>query len=535
LTHPRTMLLFLVLLIGFFCQTMNGFDTMLFGGLLANKEYFLAHFHGENKGIWAGLITSMYQIGGVCALPFIGPAIDTWGRRVGMVIGSVAIVAGTVVQGTTVSNASEGQMMGGRFLCGWGVGIAAAAGPIWIVETAHPRYRGVVTGLCNTTWLVGAILASGATRGGLDIKGNASWLIPIWLQLVFPALIVIFAFFLPESPRWLYSRGKTEQAIKELTYWHGFGNRESVWVRLQLTEYEQHLELDGSDKRWWDYRPIFTKRSNLYRVLTACWFSAFTQWCGNSVLSYFMPAVLDTAGVNTSIGKANVNLGYSCFQFFWAVIGAHFVEKIGRRKMMLMGFFGTAIVWVCMTAAAGTLAQSLESGTVAAGDAVFSNDSASNAVLAFIFIFGGVYSFNITPLQSLYPVECINFNIRAKGMALQSFAVSAAGLMNQFAWPIAIQEIQWKTYIIFIVWCAIQGVIAYFVFPETRKRTVCTSLSACSGRMLIRHSLRNSTRSSRLRTLLSSPSPATSLHSRRTIPLLLSTTTSRYDHRQTVE
>ncbi|KAI9877132.1 MAG: hypothetical protein M1823_007155 [Watsoniomyces obsoletus] len=140
--------------------------------------------------------------------------------------------------------------------------------------------------------------------------------------------------------------------------------------------------------------------------------------------------------------------------------------------MMLMGFFGTAIVWVCMTAAAGTLARSLESGTVAAGDAVFSNDSASNAVLAFIFIFGGVYSFNITPLQSLYPVECINFNIRAKGMALQSFAVSAAGLMNQFAWPIAIQEIQWKTYIIFIVWCAIQGVIAYFVFPETRRRTL---------------------------------------------------------------
>ena len=200
------MLLFLALLIGFFCQTMNGFDTMLFGGLLANKEYFLAHFHGENKGIWAGLITSMYQIGGVCALPFVGPAIDSFGRRVGMVIGSVCIVIGTVIQGTTVANASEGQMMGGRFLLGFGVSIAAAAGPIWIVETAHPRYRGVITGLCNTTWLVGAILASGAVRGGLDIKSNNSWLIPIWLQIVFPGLIIVFAFFLPESPRWLYTR-----------------------------------------------------------------------------------------------------------------------------------------------------------------------------------------------------------------------------------------------------------------------------------------------------------------------------------------
>lgn len=194
--------------------------------------------------------------------------------------------------------------------------------------------------------------------------------------------------------------------------------------------------------------------------------------CGNGPLSYFLAAVLDTAGVNDSIGKANVGLGYSVFQFAFAVFGAHFVEKIGRRKMMLCGFFGTSIVWVCMTAAAGTLANSLVSGSVDKGDAVYTNHAASNAVLAFIFIFGGVYSFNITPLQSLYPVEVISFEIRAKGMAFQSAFVNAAGLLNQFAWPVAIKQIQWKTYIIFVVWTFSQGVLAYFFFPETRKRTV---------------------------------------------------------------
>lgn len=39
--------------------------------------------------IWAGIVTSMNQIGGVAALPFVGPAIDTFGRRIGMVIGGV--------------------------------------------------------------------------------------------------------------------------------------------------------------------------------------------------------------------------------------------------------------------------------------------------------------------------------------------------------------------------------------------------------------------------------------------------------------
>ncbi|KAH0844779.1 Lactose permease [Fonsecaea pedrosoi] len=470
--HPRTLQLFACLLIGFFCQTMNGYDTMLFGGLLNNKEYFLKHFHGENKGIWAGLITSMYQIGGVSALPFVGPCIDQWGRRVGMFIGSILIIVGTVVQGLTSANASEGQMMGGRFVLGFGVTIAAAAGPIWIVETAHPKYRGIITGLCNTTWLAGSILSSGATRGGLNIKGNNSWLIPIWLQMVFPGFIAIFAFFLPESPRWVYASGKRQKAHDILTKWHGYGNPDSAWVRLQLNEYEEYLELDGSDKRWWDYRALFNKKSSLYRTAVACWFSAFTQWCGNGPLSYFMSAVLDTAGVNTSIGKANVQLGYSVEQFCFAVFGAHFVERFGRRKMMLAGFFGVSVIWVCMTASAGTLANSLVSGSVDDSDAVFSNKTAGNAVLAFIFIFGAWYSFNITPLQALYPVEVFSFEIRAKGMAFQSFFVNAAGLINQFAWPVAIKEIQWKTYIIFVVWTFVQGVLAYFFFPETKKRTL---------------------------------------------------------------
>ncbi|OAP60721.1 hypothetical protein AYL99_05723 [Fonsecaea erecta] len=458
LLDPRTLRLFACLLIGFFCQTMNGYDTMLFGGLLNNKEYFLKHFNGQNKGIWAGLITSMYQIGGVSALPFVGPAIDQWGRRVGMFIGSVLIIVGTVIQGLTSANASEGQMMGGRFVLGFGVTIAAAAGPIWIVETAHPKYRGIITGLCNTTWLAGSILSSGATRGGLDIQGNNSWLIPIWLQMVFPGFIALFAFTLPESPRWVYASGKRQKAHDILTKWHGYGNPDSAWVKLQLHEYEEYLEMDGSDKRWWDYRALFNKKSSVYRTAVACWFSAFTQWCGNGPLSYFMSAVLDTAGVNTSIGKANVQLGYSVEQFCFA--------------MMLAGFFGVSVIWVCMTASAGTLANSLVSGSVDDGDAKFSNHTAGNAVLAFIFIFGAWYSFNITPLQALYPVEVYSYEIRAKGMAFQSFFVNAAGLINQFAWPVAIKEIQWKTYIIFVVWTFVQGVLAYFFFPETRKRTL---------------------------------------------------------------
>ena len=64
------------LLLGCFCQTVNGFDGSLFGGLTANS-HFLGYFHGSASGEWAALNSAMYQIGSVCGLPFVGPAIDT--------------------------------------------------------------------------------------------------------------------------------------------------------------------------------------------------------------------------------------------------------------------------------------------------------------------------------------------------------------------------------------------------------------------------------------------------------------------------
>ena len=80
--------LYLISVVGFFCSTSNGFDSSLFGNLLDNTT-FQNFFNVGNVGIGAGIVTSMSQIGGVVAIPFIGPAIDTFGRRIGMMIGGV--------------------------------------------------------------------------------------------------------------------------------------------------------------------------------------------------------------------------------------------------------------------------------------------------------------------------------------------------------------------------------------------------------------------------------------------------------------
>ena len=145
------------------------------------------------------------------------------------------------------------------------------------------------------------------------------------------------------------------------------------------------------------------------------------------MLTYFLPAVLSTAGYTQDVAKANINLGYACFQFCFALVGAAFVDKIGRRPLMLGSMASVTVVWIGMTVASGLFAQS-------GGE----NGSAAKAIVSMIFIFGACYSFGITPLQALYPVEVLSFEMRAKGMAFSSLSVALGGLLNQFAWPISL-------------------------------------------------------------------------------------------------
>ena len=64
--------------------------------------------------------------------------------------------------------------------------------------------------------------------------------------MFFPGLILLFVWFIPESPRWLYVNNRIERARGVLTKWHGYGNPDSAWVKLQVAEYEEYLNLNGA-------------------------------------------------------------------------------------------------------------------------------------------------------------------------------------------------------------------------------------------------------------------------------------------------
>lgn len=457
-TSKRMIQLYCICGFMFLGSTMNGYDGSLMGNLLA-LPHFQDKFGASILGLKAGIISSMLQIGSVSALPFVGPAADLYGRRIGIAIGCAFIVMGTILQGTAQH---LDQFMAGRFFIGFGGTIANAICPSFVVEFAHPTLRGVITGLYNTCYYLGSILAASVLRGCVTFDSDSSWLIPTWLQMAFPGILLVGCLFFPESPRWQYSHGYSEACRASLVKYHGDDNPDSLWVKLQMREFEDELELDGADKRWWDYRALFSSRAALYRVLLcAVAISMFSQWTGQAGVSYFLPGMLTTMGITSVETVLNINLGIALCSGAAAVTGASLMDRFGRRKILISACATLSAIWAFMTACTGVYFQNESANT-----------DAAKAAVAFIFLIGIVFSFAYTPLQAMYPVEVLSYEQRAKGMAFQNIAGNAAGLVNMFVIPVALEKISWKTYIVFLVTCAFETVYYFFVMVETKGHTL---------------------------------------------------------------
>jgi sugar porter (SP) family MFS transporter len=440
----------------FLGSTINGFDGSLMGNMLALPS-FQNQFGASIVGVQTAFISSMYNIGSVCALPFIGPLTDTWGRRVGIVIGCLFIIMGTILQGTSKALP---QYLAGRFFLGFGGCIVNVACPSFVVEFAHPVYRGVITGLYNCCYYLGAILAAATLRGSVHYQDTRAWLIPTWVQLAFPAILLLTCCLFPESPRWLFVHGKPDKCREVLVKYHGNDDSNSLYVQLQLREFEEKLELDGADKRWWDYRVLFNSRAAIYRaILCAVAVSAFSQWTGQSGVSYFLPAMLSTTGISDSTTVLNINLGITLASGAAACFGASLMDRFGRRKILISCCVAMALLWAGMLGGTGAYYEN-------------DNKAAAKASIVFVFLIAIVFSAAYTPLQALYPVECLSYEQRAKGMALQNMAGNAAGLVNQFAFPIALGDITWKTYFIYLGTCTAEAVYYYFLMVETKGHTL---------------------------------------------------------------
>lgn len=171
-------------------------------------------------------------------------------------------------------------------------------------------------------------------------------------------------------------------------------------------------------------------------------------------------------------------------QFIGAVTGAIITDRVGRRPQLLTS---TAVIVVMFSIVTALNATNVVIGPD--GEPVAKSTITARSQIAMLFIFGFAYSAGWTPNQAMYPVECLRYESRAKGMAMYNvsstsrfnldcilmqgqFFVDIAGLYNTFVTEIAFTGAGWKYYFLFIFWDTFEFIVIYFLFVETSKRTL---------------------------------------------------------------
>lgn len=122
----------------------------------------------------------------------------------------------------------------------------------------------------------------------LNLDNSWAWRTPTVTQAFLPSIAMVLILFFPESPRWLISQDRTEDALNILAKYHGEGDPNSPIVQLQIREIREQAERYRSENPWWDYRELVNTRAARYRLAMVIGMSFIGQWSGNNVISYFM-------------------------------------------------------------------------------------------------------------------------------------------------------------------------------------------------------------------------------------------------------
>jgi len=443
--------------VSFLCSCGNGYDTSLMTGINGMPR-FKENFNNGDKAQSTSIIFSIYTIGQIAGSLIADKIADRWGRRAGMFAGCLTILCGTAI--ITTSHAVN-QFLAGRFILGMGIAIAITSAPVYCIEIAPPQWRGRMTALYNTGWSGGAIPAAAVVFGTQTMKSNWSYRIPLLLQAVPAGLVCCIVWFLPESPRWLYQNGRDQEALDFLIKYHGNKNPDSIMVKLEMQEFRDKIALDGTDKRWWDYSALVKTKNARWRSLMVFMMGLFGQMSGNG-LGYYNLDIYKSLGFDRHM-QFSMNLIGVCTAAICSWVAVSLSDRMPRRKVLVWGTLGCSILLGCNAglsakwASYGAEDKNLDVGRLAA---------------AFFFLFGCLYAFTYTPLQSLYPAECLETTARAKGVSMKIMVISLTSFINLYCIPIGLANIQWRFLLVFVFWDFFESIMWYFFCVETLGRTL---------------------------------------------------------------
>ncbi|MFA0088198.1 sugar porter family MFS transporter [Vibrio sp. 10N.261.51.F12] len=424
-----------------------GYDWVVIGGAKPFYESFFAITSPSLQG-WA---MSSALIGCVFGAIASGQLSDHYGRKRPLILSAVLFVISA--WGTAVSNDFTWFMVA-RIVGGVGIGLAMGLAPLFVSEIAPTARRGrliTITALMGvsgilTAQLVNMMIAEPVVAGATnDViaqtwNGQSGWRYMFGAELVPAIAFFVSILFVPESPRWLAKMGRDQEALATLKK---IGNEAYAKATLQeikqsINSNEKSLPMKALLRP--DIRPT---------VMIGITLAVFQQWCGINVIFNYAQDIFASAGfdINDTL-KSIVATGL--VNLLFTIIALNFVERIGRRRLMLIGSIGLAVIYTLMAGAYFVGVQGFP-------------------LLILVLIAIAIYSLTLAPMTWVLLSEIFPTKVRGSAMSVATFFLWVACFLLTYTFPIINSVLGAAgSFFIYAVICALGFVYILKNVPETK-------------------------------------------------------------------
>ncbi|MGA6981908.1 MAG: sugar porter family MFS transporter [Candidatus Sulfotelmatobacter sp.] len=330
-----------------------------------------------------------------------------------------------------------------RFIGGLGIGGSSVLGPMYIAEIAPANWRGRLVGVFQFNVVSGILLAylSNFLIGLENFGGDREWRWKLGVAAAPAVLFWLLLFSIPRSPRWLVKKGRIADA-REVLRLTGDQNYEKDLQEIIESIDAEHGHAD---------EPLFSRKYRL-PIFLAVSIGLFNQLSGINAILYYLNDIFASAGFSKVSGDVQaVVVGVT--NLIFTMFAMSVIDKVGRRKLMLVGSVGTA---ACLAGVA----------------AIFFTDKHHDLLVWLLVGFIASFAFSQGAVIWVYISEVFPTRVRAKG---QSFASLTHWLMNatiSFAFPVLAARSRSIPFMFFATMMVLQFFVVWFVYPETRGVTL---------------------------------------------------------------
>ncbi|KAH8657985.1 general substrate transporter [Xylariales sp. PMI_506] len=452
-----------------FASCMIGYDSAFIGTTIAlssfTKEFNFASYSASELALTQANIVSVYQAGAFFGSLFAYASSYFIGRRKSLVLWCLVFIVGAGMMLGANGERGLGLIIGGRVLAGVGVGGCSNMVPIYIAELAPPAIRGRLVGIYELGWQIGGLVGFWINYGVNQTMApsHKQWIIPFAIQLIPAGLLLFGAFWIKESPRWLFSKGRREEALANLC-WLRKLDANDLYIIEEVNYIDEELERFRNEVGAGFWKPFASlkKRDVQWRFFLGGMMFLWQNGSGINAINYYSPTVFKSIGIQ---GTSTSFLTTGIFGVVKTAITIIFIlfliESVGRRKLLIIGSVGGSLcMWFLgayikiANSAANTTNTKLTSGGIAA--------------IFFFYLWTAFYSPTWNPTPWVLNSEMFDQNTRSLGQA------SAAA--NNWFWNFIISrftpqmflKMGYGVYFFFASLMLLSAIFVYFLIPETK-------------------------------------------------------------------